>query len=822
MGIPSVCASFRVENVLPTTSEPVLLLPSTELHILSVAEALNSSEKDVCGNVVKISSAFPTVSGSESLNYFCCPMKFHERPFRVLPNSLCERSFANDSSHPNVIYVLGEEVTTYTACGIVAMKTHPNSSEEEFQLVVAVPPVSISSGLNLKSISGVLKSYNKPCHCIFPSKDHLAYSTIWLTSLERQFVKTLTSVDVSFSKEDMEWIFHNSRKDDVHEALRDIVSVHPILIPLDGLLLTASIRGRQVMVHVSPSSGEKVSEGPRQAKSSCFIVNAACAFKLKSEPSASLPSSNPSSEPENYGFVQHDPFIDFESQHALVNELVSWASYSWSHKGFGHALLLGPEGSGKTSVAALLSHKLAKSQCCLSVRIDCSSWKGKQSEQIEKSVDAEITSLSTRVPSLLILDDFDFLSVFNEEEQRQLAVERVFEMLRRVLFATTVPVLVIAKHLKSLHKSIVNPGGRRIFSLTKTIPPLTQIDRQHLLNGFLGPDYDSTNAAKVTENLSLTDMRHLAMRTRIEAKIRDPTSPILRCDFDKALSYSRPDLSAASKAKHEVKVTLDDVGGLAAAKRTLQEVLIWPFKYPEVFESYGISLGKGVLLHGASGCGKTLLANAIATHSKFNSIFVKGPELFSKYIGSSEENVRRVFERARASSPCVIIFDELDSLAQQRGSDSSGVTDRVVNQLLTEMDGVEGKSGVFVIGCSSRMDLIDSALLRPGRFDYILECPMPDKEDRSDILRVHLRSVKHSSDVNPDQWAARTDGWTGADLKALITNAQFDALRGRPISLQEQTIITNSNIEAVFKESCPKRLSRPRKAFRVGEQLTLE
>ncbi|KIH69530.1 ATPase, AAA family [Ancylostoma duodenale] len=209
------------------------------------------------------------------------------------------------------------------------------------------------------------------------------------------------------------------------------------------------------------------------------------------------------------------------------------------------------------------------------------------------------------------------------------------------------------------------------------------------------------------------------------------------------------------------------------------------FQYSEVFRSYDVRIGKGVLLYGPSGCGKTLLARAIAAESKFECIFIKGPELLSKYIGSSEENVRNVFERARASSPCIIIFDELDSFAPQRGSDNTGVTDRVVNQLLTEMDGAEGLQdnthyrflGVFVIGCTSRMDLIDPALLRPGRFDHLLECGIPNKEDRADILRIILRSVNFDPELSITKWVARTDGWTGADLKALITNAQFDAMR---------------------------------------------
>ncbi|KHJ94533.1 ATPase, AAA family [Oesophagostomum dentatum] len=261
-----------------------------------------------------------------------------------------------------------------------------------------------------------------------------------------------------------------------------------------------------------------------------------------------------------------------------------------------------------------------------------------------------------------------------------------------------------------------------------------------------------------------------------------PYPPILKCDVDVALANSRPAASVISKARDDAKISLKDVGGMRNEKRKLMEILIWPTKYPEVFRSYDVQIGKGVLLYGPSGCGKTLLAHAIANETKFSCIFVKGPELLSKYIGSSEENVRSVFERARASAPCIIIFDELDSLAPQRGSDATGVTDRVVNQLLTEMDGAEGLQGVFVIGCSNRMDLIDPALLRPGRFDHLVECGVPSEEDRLDILNTILRSVKCSSKLSVSRWVSQTNGWTGAELKALITNAQFDAMRKSPQS----------------------------------------
>ncbi|KAK6761311.1 hypothetical protein RB195_022392 [Necator americanus] len=180
-----------------------------------------------------------------------------------------------------------------------------------------------------------------------------------------------------------------------------------------------------------------------------------------------------------------------------------------------------------------------------------------------------------------------------------------------------------------------------------------------------------------------------------------------------------------------------------------------PLNYRDVFRSYGIHYGKGVLLHGPCGCGKTLLANAIATDSRFNSIFVKGPELLSKYVGTSEENIRNVFKRARATAPCIIIFDELDSLAPQRGSDNTGVTDRIVNQFLAEMDGVEGLQGVFVIGCTNRANLVDAALLRPGRFDHLVECGIPSEA----TVRVKSDSQERISAVNLVQRIANCNGY---------------------------------------------------------------
>uniref|UniRef100_A0A0N5ATC9 AAA domain-containing protein n=1 Tax=Syphacia muris TaxID=451379 RepID=A0A0N5ATC9_9BILA len=207
-------------------------------------------------------------------------------------------------------------------------------------------------------------------------------------------------------------------------------------------------------------------------------------------------------------------------------------------------------------------------------------------------------------------------------------------------------------------------------------------------------------------------------------------------------------------------------------KKVLTEVFIWPSKYSKLFQNCPIKIGRGVLLYGPSGCGKTLIAKVVASESSFSVIHIKGPELLSKYIGQSEKNVRDVFERARMSQPCLVFFDEFDSLAVKRGNDFTGVTDRVVNQLLTELDGLEDGGGVYVIATTNRVDLIDSAVIRPGRFDFLLECALPSQDDRIKILKVLTRKLRIHDSVDYALIASKTDGWSGADLKGLVTLAQ--------------------------------------------------
>ena len=249
-----------------------------------------------------------------------------------------------------------------------------------------------------------------------------------------------------------------------------------------------------------------------------------------------------------------------------------------------------------------------------------------------------------------------------------------------------------------------------------------------------------------------------------------------RSDFDKALKGFVPTGLRGVKLQTS-GVNWKDIGGLTETRQILLETLEWPTKYAPIFANCPLRLRSGLLLYGYPGCGKTLLASAVAGECGLNFISVKGPEILNKYIGASEKSVRDLFERASSAKPCVLFFDEFDSIAPKRGHDSTGVTDRVVNQMLTQMDGAEGLDGVYVLAATSRPDLIDPALLRPGRLDKSLLCDLPHLEDRLDILRA-LSAEKLAVDpsVTLADIAQRTEGYSGADLQAVLYNAHLEAI----------------------------------------------
>merc|ERR1719482_2590410 len=236
--------------------------------------------------------------------------------------------------------------------------------------------------------------------------------------------------------------------------------------------------------------------------------------------------------------------------------------------------------------------------------------------------------------------------------------------------------------------------------------------------------------------------------------------------FKYALGVSNP--SSLRETVVEVpNVTWDDIGGLQDVKRELKELVQYPVEHPEKFEKFGMNPSRGVLFYGPPGCGKTLMAKAVANECQANFISVKGPELLTMWFGESEANVRDLFDKARQASPCVIFFDEMDSIAKARGSGGGGASeagDRVINQILTEIDGVGARKSVFVIGATNRPDILDPAITRPGRLDQLIYIPLPDLKSRVSIFQACLRKSPVSPDVDLEAMARATHGFSGADI----------------------------------------------------------
>jgi peroxin-1 len=343
------------------------------------------------------------------------------------------------------------------------------------------------------------------------------------------------------------------------------------------------------------------------------------------------------------------------------------------------------------------------------------------------------------------------------------------------------------------------PNGHAFPSSPSTSRPSTA-HRSQASNGSIHQDeqedfgfvvessIDFLDLAGQTDGYMPGDLVLLTSRARNEALIRSITSSsntisLTREDYASALSGFTP-ASLRNVTLQSSTTKWDSIGGLHSTRQTLLETLQYPTTYAPIFAQCPLRLRSGLLLYGYPGCGKTLLASAVAGECGLNFISVKGPEILNKYIGASEKSVRDLFERAEAARPCVLFFDEFDSIAPKRGHDSTGVTDRVVNQLLTQMDGAEGLSGVYVLAATSRPDLIDPALLRPGRLDKSLLCDMPGLEERIDILKAVTRKLNLSpsllesdnSGENLREIARRTEGYSGADLQAVVYNAQLEAI----------------------------------------------
>lgn len=487
----------------------------------------------------------------------------------------------------------------------------------------------------------------------------------------------------------------------------------------------------------------------------------------------------------------------------------------------GALLLTGGKGSGKTTLAKAVCKEACDTLDAHMEIVDCKALKGKRLEYVEKALWVAFSEAVWRQPSVVLLDDLDLvagLPAAPEQEhspeavQSQRLAHAVSDMIKELIsMGSLVALIATSQFQHSLHPLLVSAQGVHIFQCVQHIQPPNQEQRYeilcHIIKNKLGydiskfPDLDLQHVAKETEGFVARDFTVLVDRAIHSCLSHQHVSSreelvFTTLDFQKALKGFIP-ASLRNVNLHKPRdLGWDKIGGLHEVRQILMDTIQLPAKYPELFANLPIRQRTGILLYGPPGTGKTLLAGVVARESGMNFISVKGPELLSKYIGASEQAVRDTFVRAQAAKPCILFFDEFESLAPRRGHDNTGVTDRVVNQLLTQMDGVEGLQGVYVLAATSRPDLIDPALLRPGRLDKCVYCPPPDQGSRLEILKVLSDSLPLADDVDLQHVAAVTDSFTGADLRALLYNAQLEALQARVLwsRLQDGSSSSDSDL----------------------------
>ncbi|XP_076242599.1 peroxisomal biogenesis factor 1 [Calliopsis andreniformis] len=458
-------------------------------------------------------------------------------------------------------------------------------------------------------------------------------------------------------------------------------------------------------------------------------------------------------------------------------------------------LISGEVGSGKSTICkVLIEHLRSPPYFAHTHMIDCRSLKGKKAEILQKIIIAALTECVYLQPSVLFLDDLESITNASTSDEENtpdsINAARIVDMLMNIVTQYQeihyISIIATCAGVNRIGQKLRPARGSQFFRTILSIPNIEKVDRIDILQLMLGDklyvpgDVNWDYYGNKTEGWMIQDLVDMAEKAAFSAWKRHgalkPPIVITEEDVCVASKNCTPMSLQGIQLYKDAGHVWSDIGGLAEVKKSLIEILQWPLKYPEIFKSAPIKLQNGILLYGMPGTGKTMLAKAIANECDVNLISVKGPELLSKYIGVSEESVRNVFERALRAKPCVLFFDEFDSLAPRRGHDSTGVTDRVVNQLLTQMDGVEDREGVAVVAATSRPDLLDPALLRPGRLDKALYCPLPDEKDREEVLAALCETHKiNTAELNLKEVAALTSGFTGADLNAVVTQARLSA-----------------------------------------------
>jgi len=492
-------------------------------------------------------------------------------------------------------------------------------------------------------------------------------------------------------------------------------------------------------------------------------------------------------------------------------------------------LLYGPPGTGKTLLAKAVANESDANFISISGPELVSKFVGESEERLRMI----FKEAEEKAPSIIFMDEIDAIAPKREEatnEVERRMVSQLLTLMDGISKRGQVIVLAATNRPEAIDPALRRPGrfDREIEIGVPDRNARKEILQIHTRNMPLAKDVDLDELANITHGYTGADLsalvREAAMATlrsilpkiidkqHIPAEILNELQ-VTKEHFMEALRNVQP--SALREVFVErPNVRWSDIGGLDKVKEELKEAVELPLKKPEMFEKMGIRPVKGVLLVGPPGVGKTLLAKAVATERESNFISIKGPEVLSKYVGESEKTVREIFRKARLAAPCIIFIDEIDSIATARGSEDefdSGVSRRVVDTLITEMDGLAGLKNVVVLAATNRPEAIDPALLRPGRFDRIIEIPMPDAETRLAIFKVHTRNMPLDKSVSLEELANQTDGYTGAEIENICREAGMNAIRAN------RDYVTREDFQKALQEvkpTIPKEVTERIKRFR--------
>ncbi|KAL8481932.1 hypothetical protein ACS0TY_028178 [Phlomoides rotata] len=501
----------------------------------------------------------------------------------------------------------------------------------------------------------------------------------------------------------------------------------------------------------------------------------------------------------------------------------------------GHILICGPAGSGKTLLAKVSAKYVEGCKDILAhiVFVSCSRLTLEKPSTIRQVLSSHISEALDHAPSVVILDDLDNLVASSSDldaSQPSSSSAALIEFIADILDEYEekqrsscgigpIAFIATAQSLTSFPQNL-SCSGR--FDFHVKLPAPAAAERSAILKHEIqkrslqcSDDLLSDIASKC-DGYDAYDLEilvdrsvHAAIGRSLSADSTDNEEPTLvRDDFMQAMQNFLPVAmrDITKPAAEGGRSGWEDVGGLNDIRNSIEEMIELPSKFPNIFAQAPLRLRSNILLYGPPGCGKTHIVGAAAAACSLRFISVKGPELLNKYIGASEQAVRDIFSKAAAAAPCILFFDEFDSIAPRRGHDNTGVTDRVVNQFLTELDGVEVLTGVFVFAATSRPDLLDAALLRPGRLDRLLFCDFPSLQERLDILKVLSRKLPLDSDVDLEIVAQMSEGFSGADLQALLSDAQLEAVHelldnNDGSSTGKMPVITNSLLKSIASKA---------------------